>query len=191
VVPLCSIVKEYRDASLEACRFNAPAEDGYDGDANACLGHRIRVCQDSIGNELPEYLVHASFVVASMAKFGFHLVDAAEVARVWKLPGGASAMFSSVAAAAVAAGDPPMTPVEQDVSFLNRYFIFRKDVDLDDVDKIAAALIREAGGATVARPKGTSDEVALSAVLEEDDDAAADAEAEAGERPAKMAKKSN
>ena len=117
-----SVTKDYDAVSFE--------------DDDSSLGYKISVYQDSINQTLPEYLVNYDFLVQTMEKYGFSLVTRAE-AKSLGLPEG-SGMFIELynmmmddikhnPRKAKDYGDAPnMTKYEKDISFLNRYFVFKK-----------------------------------------------------------------
>ena len=105
-------------------------------DNDSCLGYKIDVYQDSINQTLPEYLVNFDFLTNTMDKYGFTLITREE-ARQMKLPEG-SGMFSElfntmeneVNKNPEKASDYKdalyMKDYEKDISFLNRFFIYKK-----------------------------------------------------------------
>ena len=117
-----SITKQYDSISFE--------------DNDSCLGYKIDVYQDSINQTLPEYLVNFDFLTNTMDKYGFTLITREE-ARQMKLPEG-SGMFSElfnvmeneVNKNPEKASDYKdalfMKDYEKDISFLNRFFIYKK-----------------------------------------------------------------
>jgi hypothetical protein len=105
-------------------------------DNESCLGYKIDVYQDSINQTLPEYLVNYEFLTSTMDKYGFTLVTRDE-ARQLGLPEG-SGMFSELYNSMMqeVKRDPKkdidykdalyMKDYEKDISFLNRFFIYKK-----------------------------------------------------------------
>ena len=105
-------------------------------DNESCLGYKIDVYQDSINQTLPEYLVNFDFLTSTMDKYGFSLITKDE-ARQMKLPEG-SGMFSELFN--IMENDVNKNPekasdykdalymkdYEKDISFLNRFFIYKK-----------------------------------------------------------------
>jgi hypothetical protein len=114
------------------------------------LGYAINVFQESINKYAVEYLVNYEFFVRSMENYGFVLISEEE-ARNFGFETG-SAMFSSLfSMMEKELGKNPaakhwyedaikMTPEEKRISFLNRYFIFKKthNVNASKVEKIVA-----------------------------------------------------
>ena len=105
-------------------------------DNETCLGYKIDVYQDSINQTLTEYLVNFDFLTMTMDKYGFTLVNR-EDARHMGLPEG-SGMFSELFNSMTneIKKNPKkefdykdasyMKDYEKDISFLNRYYIYKK-----------------------------------------------------------------
>ena len=105
-------------------------------DNESSLGYKIDVYQDSINQTLSEYLVNFDFLTSTMEKYGFALINRDE-ARQMKLPEG-SGMFSELYNSMMfeikkdpnKAKDykdaPNMKNYEKDISFLNRFFVYKK-----------------------------------------------------------------
>jgi hypothetical protein len=128
---ICEIVKKYGDT-------------GFPDDVTS-LGYRIDVYQESINQFATEYLVNFAFFVEMMDNYGFRLISKDE-ARQMGLPN-STGLFSELYDAMkneirrrpeteVDYKDGPfMTSAEQSVSFLNRYFVFRKVLSVDAAKK--------------------------------------------------------
>jgi hypothetical protein len=128
---ICEIVKKYNDTGFP--------------DDDTSLGYRIDVYQESINQFASEYLVNFAFFVEMMDNYGFKLVTKDE-ARQMELPS-ATGLFSELFD--VMQGEikrnpraeydykdgPFMTSAEKSVSFLNRYFVFRKVMSVDAAKK--------------------------------------------------------
>ena len=103
---------------------------------DSCLGKQISVYQDSINQTFPEYLVNHEFLSNELEKYGFVLVNRDE-AKHMGLPEG-SGMFIELQKMMMDEikknpqkekeyGDAPfMKKYEMDISFLNRYFVYKK-----------------------------------------------------------------
>ena len=102
----------------------------------SCLGYKISVYQDSINQTIPEYLVNYEFLTSTMDKYGFSLVSRDE-ARQMGLPEGSgmfielyNSMMLEIKKDGRKALDykdaPDMRQYEKDISFLNRFFIYKK-----------------------------------------------------------------
>ena len=117
-----SVTKEYDAPTFE--------------DNESCLGYKISVYQDSINQTIPEYLVNFEFLNSTMDKYGFSLVSREE-ARHMGLPEGSgmfielyNSMMLDIKKDGRKALDykdaPDMRQYEKDISFLNRFFIYKK-----------------------------------------------------------------
>jgi hypothetical protein len=80
-----------------------------------CLGYTIGVYQDSINKEFDEYLVHFPYFIEMMGNYGF--MPHSPVKDLEPI-----ATFESI----YKKGGYVMSPEEQQISFLNKYFIFKK-----------------------------------------------------------------
>ena len=138
-------------------------------DNESCLGYKIDVYQDSINQTISEYLVNYDFMTSTMDKYGFTLVSRDE-ARKMRLPEG-SGMFSELfnAMENEVNRNPEkesdykdalyMRDYEKDISFLNRFFVYKKTStrnaekltkslldylpEQDDVEHVGTMLARE------------------------------------------------
>jgi hypothetical protein len=112
------------------------------------LGYPINVYQESINKVFREYLVNFNYLVRLMENFGFTLITKTE-ANHMNLPDG-SALFSQLYEnlkyeikrspnnMADYGEAINMTDYERKISFLNRYFIFRKthSVNMEKITKV-------------------------------------------------------
>jgi hypothetical protein len=100
------------------------------------LGYGVNVYQESIGKAFTEYLVNFKFLVRIMENYGFVLATNEETVKMG-LPGGSAmfdAMYYNMESEAQQSSDLKqkywdalhMSEEEKTVSFLNRYFMFRK-----------------------------------------------------------------
>lgn len=124
-------------------------------DNESCLGYKIDVYQDSINQSLPEYLVNFDFLTSTMDKYGFSLLSREE-ARQMKLPEG-SGMFSElfnlmeneVKRHPEKESDYKdallMRNYEKDISFLNRFFIYKK-TSTRNAEKLTNSLLNQLQG---------------------------------------------
>jgi hypothetical protein len=131
-----SITKQYDISSFE--------------DNETCLGLKIDVYQDSINQTLPEYLVNFDFLTSTMEKYGFTLINRDE-AKQMKLPEG-SGMFSELfnEMELEVKRNPEkendykealnMRDYEKDISFLNRYFVYKK-TSTRNAEKLTKSLL--------------------------------------------------
>lgn len=119
-------------------------------DNDSCLGKQIDVYQDSINQTLPEYLVNFDFLTSTMDKYGFTLVTRDE-ARQMKLPEGSgmfSELFNSMENEVKRHPEKErdykdalfMRDYEKDISFLNRFFIYKK-TSTRNAEKLTKSLL--------------------------------------------------
>lgn len=128
---------------------------GYDSDTfnddSSSIGYRIDVYQESINQKITEYLVNFDYLCRIMNDYGFALLSHEECKEIG-MPS-SSGLFSELFLNMLDeisknkfkekdyAKAPFMTAPEKDISFLNRYFIFKKirtintdaiEIDLSD-----------------------------------------------------------
>jgi hypothetical protein len=118
--------------------------DNFDDDSSS-IGYSINVYQESINQYITEYLVNYTYLDRVMEAYGFKLINREE-ANEMGLPEG-SGLFSELFIHMLDEikknkykqtlfGDAPnMTTFEKKISFLNRYFVYKKvrDVNLDKI----------------------------------------------------------
>ena len=121
-------------------------------DEDMSLGYAINVFQESINQYFREYLVNFDYFTRVMEDYGFILVTKDE-AKHMNLPNG-SGMFSELfnlmelelkansKSSANYRKAMYMTPEEKRISFMNRYFAFKKVRDVD-VKKMAHVILKE------------------------------------------------
>ena len=116
----------------------------FDDDISS-VGYAINVYQDSINKTIKEYLVNFAYFTQLMDSYGFQLIKREEAHKLG-LPNG-SGMFSELFTRMEAdiqqdasqrnkyGTAPSMNAKEKQISFYNRYFIFKKvsSVDVEDV----------------------------------------------------------
>ena len=116
----------------------------YDPDIS-CVGYAIDVYQDSINKTIKEYLVNFTYFTELMKSYGFELLKRDEAIKLG-IPN-SSGLFSELFTVMETdiQQDPKqkskygsalfMTPKEKQISFYNRYFVFKKisSVDVEDV----------------------------------------------------------
>jgi hypothetical protein len=133
-----SVTKDYAESMIE--------------DDESCLGYKISVYQDSINQTIPEYLVNADFLTSTMEKYGFSLVSREE-AKQMGLPEGSgmfielyNTMLSELKKDPRKESDfkdaPFMKQYEKDISFLNRFFVYKK-TSTRNAEKLTRALIEQ------------------------------------------------
>lgn len=104
-------------------------------DDELSLGYSVSVYQESIGQHIVEYLVNFDFFRRVMENYGFVLMNREEATQ-FGFPNGGTGMFEGLYYDMMAETTrdptnrygtaPEMTEDEKFISFLNRYFIFRK-----------------------------------------------------------------
>ena len=104
-------------------------------DDELSLGYSISVFQESIGQHIVEYLVNFDFFRRVMENYGFVLMNREEATQ-FGFPNGGTGMFEGLYYDMMASISreqtnkygtaPEMTEDEKFISFLNRYFVFRK-----------------------------------------------------------------
>ena len=113
------------------------------------LGYPIDVFQESIGKEFREYLVNFDFLIRMMENYGFVLVKDEEAQKMG-LPrgkGSFSELFATMEneiktqpkTASNYKQAPTMLEDEKQISFLNNYFVFRKQTQVNS-EKMAKLL---------------------------------------------------
>lgn len=118
---------------------------GYDSsfleDNSSSIGYRIDVFQESINQMIPEYLVNFDYFIRIMEDYGFLLLDREE-AKELNIPEG-SGLFNELflqmqeqikrneKKAKDYGSAVNMNAFEKKISFLNRYFIFKKKRDVN------------------------------------------------------------
>jgi hypothetical protein len=122
-------------------------QTGFSSD-ETCLGYPINVYQETIGKTFREYLVNFEYFTQMMENYGFALLTRNDAPR--GLPNG-TGLFGELFTAMEKETrmDPQrmpdyknahlMTVDEKQISFMNRYFVFRKthNVNADKIYKIA------------------------------------------------------
>jgi hypothetical protein len=99
-------------------------QTGFPAD-DSSLGYAINVFQESIGQNLVEYLVHFTFFERTMNDYGFKLVDVKK--NNIALPNGAGLFHQLYRNYS----GHPMNEGEKTISMMNRYFVFQKQFDVN------------------------------------------------------------
>ena len=115
-------------------------------DNSSSIGYRIDVYQESINQTISEYLVNFDYLNRVMSAYGFEIINREE-AKDLGLPDGTglfselfSNMLDEIAKNKFKTKDyykaPYMTAPERKISFLNRYFIYKKirTVNIENVE---------------------------------------------------------
>jgi hypothetical protein len=128
-------------------------ETTFDDDASS-LGYKINVFQETINKMFTEFLVNFDYLERVMENYGFTLITRDE-AKSHGLPEG-SGLFSElynvmqdeIKRSPMKREDygsaVTMNPNEKKISFLNRYFVFKK-ISHVNAEKVALELIDETG----------------------------------------------
>jgi hypothetical protein len=125
-VKIWSIVKKYDE------------EEFLDDDTS--LGYEILVYQESINKLIPEFLVNFEYLKQIMIYYGFSLITKEEANEVG-LPDG-SDMFKQLYSEMIdKRAGKRMNENERKISFLNRYFVFRKNVNVN-AKQVAESFMR-------------------------------------------------
>lgn len=119
------------------------------------LGYAIDVYQETINQTFREYLVNFEFLKRTMENYGFVLVDDKD-ARNMGLPGGSGmfrALFDNMMRELKINPEKTknygesskMCEEEKQISFMNRYFVFKKirDISTENIKKLHRLLERE------------------------------------------------
>jgi len=119
-------------------------------DDDTSLGYKISVYQDSINQNISEYLVNFQFFTTEMEKYGFSLISRNEAKHIG-LPE-SSGMFGELYNMMINELDkhpslakdykdaPFMNEYEKDISFLNRYFVYKK-ISSRNAEKLTRAIL--------------------------------------------------
>jgi hypothetical protein len=122
--------------------------DNFEDDSSS-IGYEISVFQESINQPITEFLVNFDYFNRVMSAYGFEIIDREEASDMG-LPSG-SGLFSELFInmldeikrnkfkATLFGEAPNMTSFEKEISFLNRFFIYKKIRDVN-VDKIQLEL---------------------------------------------------
>ena len=122
--------------------------DNFDDDSSS-IGYRIDVYQESINQLISEYLINFDYLDRVMESYGFKVINREE-AKSLGLPEG-SGLFSElflnmseeILKNKFKAKDyekaPEMTSYEKKISFLNRYFVYKKYTEVN-INKVVLEL---------------------------------------------------
>lgn len=134
--------------------------DSFDDDSSS-IGYRIDVYQESINQTISEYLVNFDYLHRVMSAYGFEIISREE-AKDMGLPEGSGLfselflhMLDEIAKNKFKAKEydqaPFMTAPEKKISFLNRYFVYKKvrtvnteDIELELGEYQETAILRNA-----------------------------------------------
>jgi len=149
-------------------------------DNELSLGYDIDVYQESINKTFKEYLVQFDFLVRIMENYGFVILPTEE-AKSMELPDG-SGLFETLynqmenelkqnpKLKANIKSSMRMSPEEKQISFLNRYYIFKKIRNVD-VKKINAVLeLQESEVEFPGTPEGTPPDVQIARAKQQEEE---------------------
>jgi hypothetical protein len=112
-------------------------------DDETSIGYPINVYQESINKYATEFLVNFDYLMRLMVDYGFTLISVEEAKTMGFLAGSGlfEDLFKQMGKDKSYGEAPNMTREEKEISFLNRYFIFRKihNVNADKVFKAIKA----------------------------------------------------
>jgi hypothetical protein len=122
---LCKITKRY-DASIE----QFPSDE-------SSVGMKIDVFQESIGNTFSEYLVSFEYLTRLLGNYGFVSVPKQELLAMnfEASQGSFASLFTNMEKEkgnAFIGKATQLSPDEKKISFMNRYFIFKKTTVISD-----------------------------------------------------------
>ena len=103
-------------------------ENTYFNDDETSLGYKITVYQDSINNEIDEYLVNFNYFKQIMNKYGFTCIDSYETninGKKYKL-NSIDSFEKIYNLNNIDKSDYKLSDSEKIISFLNNYFIFKR-----------------------------------------------------------------
>ena len=128
-------------------KYTTNDEDVFPED-EGCIGMQIDVYQDSINKVFPEFLVNFKYLIRLMDQYGFALLTNDEASKLGFKSGSGTfedlykSMMKEIKENRVAKDEygtaSDMSIEEKQISFLNRYFIFKKThtVDTENLYKI-------------------------------------------------------
>jgi len=137
---LCSITKKYE----EDTKKDNPLVGFRAGAGPSCLGYEITVFQESINQAIPEYLVNFEYLNRRMDDYGFDVVRDASALGLPSGQGGFELLWSQMEREAaqdsklyLRYGDAlSMTSQEKQISFLNRFFVYKKRETSVNAEKV-------------------------------------------------------
>jgi hypothetical protein len=143
---------DYNGHRVKICEINKKYSDTGFPDDESSLGYAIDVYQESINNTAREYLVNFNYFVEVISNYGFVLVTKDEALQL-RLPNNTGLfselyedMKNEIKRNPRVESDykeaPFMTSIERSLSFLNRYFVFKKTTNVD-ANKISKMFLKE------------------------------------------------
>jgi hypothetical protein len=132
---------DYNGHRVKICEINKKYNDTGFPDDETSLGYPIDVYQESINNVAREYLVNFNYFIEVLSNYGFVLITKDEALQM-ELPNN-SGLFSELyedmkneikrnpQRESHYKDAPFMSSIEKSLSFLNRYFVFKKTTNVD------------------------------------------------------------
>jgi hypothetical protein len=145
------IADDYNGNRVKICEINKKYNDTGFPDDETSLGYAIDVYQESINNTAREYLVNFNYFIEVLSNYGFVLITKEEALQIG-LPNN-SGLFSELyedmkneikrnpRREAHYKEAPFMSSIEKSLSFLNRYFVFKKTTNVD-ANKISKMFLK-------------------------------------------------
>jgi len=121
-------------------------------DDETCVGYAIDVFQETINKTFREYLVNYTYLTRILENYGFVPVTSDELEKIKSTFTSGTGLFNDLfnkmnsdikqnPTSAKSYGDAPyMTDEERTISFLNRYFIYKKIRKVSDAEKVSLNL---------------------------------------------------
>ena len=121
-------------------------------DDESCVGYAIDVFQETINKTIREYLVNYSYLTRVLENYGFVPVSKEELEKLRSPFSSGNALFTDLfnkmndtikknPRSRTSYGEAPqMSEGERTISFLNRYFIYKKVRKVSDAEKVALNL---------------------------------------------------
>jgi hypothetical protein len=136
-------------------------------DDESCVGYAIDVFQESINKTIREYLVNYTYLTRILENYGFVLASPEDLKNLNSAFTSATGLFNELfnkmnedIKKNSRVGDsyknaPLMTDEERTISFLNRYFIYKKVRKVSDVGKVSLNLQHKTAEEQDDEDKGT------------------------------------
>ena len=121
-------------------------------DDESCIGYAIDVFQESINKTFREYLVNYTYLTRVLENYGFVPVSSEELEKIKSTITSGTGLFTDLfnkmksdikqnPQNSKSYGDASyMTDEERTISFLNRYFIYKKVRKVSDAEKVSLNL---------------------------------------------------
>ena len=165
-------------------------------DDETCVGYAVDVFQESINKTFREYLVNYTYLTRILENYGFVLASAEDLKNLHSEFAAGTGFFSDLfiqmnediknnPRSRVSYDEAPMmTDGERTISFLNRYFIYKKVRKVSDAAKVAMNLQHKTADEVMDEARGSlTAKQAISKALAETAQAQAQAQAKAPAKP--------